>query len=46
MTNVRNLKLPQRRSQAVDPALRCLLPLMEFCEWTPDKAQGQRLPAL
>ena len=46
MTNVRNLKLPQWRGQAVDPALHCLLLLMEFCEWTPDKAQGRRLPAL
>ena len=37
MTNVRNLKLPQWRKLAADPANRCLVPLTEFCEWTPDK---------
>jgi len=37
MTNVRNLKLPQWRALADDPAHRCLIPLTEFCEWTPDK---------
>lgn len=35
MTNVRNLKLPQWRALASDPAQRCLVPLTEFCEWTP-----------
>jgi putative SOS response-associated peptidase YedK len=39
MTNVRNLKLPQWRALAADPAQRCLVPLTEFCEWTPDKHQ-------
>jgi putative SOS response-associated peptidase YedK len=37
MTNVRNLKLPQWRALAADPAQRCLVPLTEFCEFTPDK---------
>jgi putative SOS response-associated peptidase YedK len=37
MTNVRNLKLPQWRKLAEDPAQRCLVPLTEFCEFTPDK---------
>ncbi|MES2339615.1 MAG: SOS response-associated peptidase family protein [Pseudomonadota bacterium] len=37
MTNVRNLGLPQWRRLAADPANRCLIPLTEFCEWTPDK---------
>jgi putative SOS response-associated peptidase YedK len=36
MTNVRNLKLPQWRKLAEDPAQRCLVPLTEFCEWTPE----------
>lgn len=36
MTNVRNLHLPQWRRLAEDPARRCLVPLTEFCEWTPD----------
>jgi hypothetical protein len=34
---VRNLCLPQWRKLAEDPAYRCLIPLTEFCEWTPDK---------
>jgi putative SOS response-associated peptidase YedK len=37
MTNVRKLKLPQWRALAADPAQRCLVPLTEFCEFTPDK---------
>ncbi len=37
MTNVRNLKLPQWRKLAEKPENRCLIPLSEFCEWTPDK---------
>ncbi len=37
MTNVRNLKLPLWRALAAEPHNRCLIPLTEFCEWTPDK---------
>lgn len=37
MTNVRNLKLPQWRALAADPTQRCLVPLTEFCEFTPHK---------
>ena len=37
MTNVRNLSLPQWKRLAAEPANRCLVPLTEFCEWTPDK---------
>ncbi len=37
MTNVRNLALPQWKRLAAEPANRCLVPLTEFCEWTPDK---------
>jgi putative SOS response-associated peptidase YedK len=37
MTNVRNLTMPQWRRLASDPAKRCLVPLTEFCEFTPDK---------
>lgn len=37
MTNVRNLTLPQWRTLAEKPENRCLVPLTEFCEWTPDK---------
>ena len=36
MTNVRNLALPQWRRLAEQPENRCLVPLTEFCEWTPD----------
>lgn len=36
MTNVRNLALPQWRRLAERPENRCLVPLTEFCEWTPD----------
>jgi putative SOS response-associated peptidase YedK len=39
VTNVRNLGLPQWRALAASPAQRCLVPLTEFCEWTPDKHQ-------
>ena len=39
MTNVRNLGLPQWRALARDPGQRCLVPLTEFCEWTPEKHQ-------
>jgi putative SOS response-associated peptidase YedK len=37
MTNVRQLGLPQWRRLAAEPHNRCLIPLTEFCEWTPDK---------
>lgn len=37
MTNVRNLALPQWRALAANPEHRCLMPLTEFCEFTPDK---------
>ncbi|WP_010218972.1 SOS response-associated peptidase family protein [Sphingomonas sp. PAMC 26621] len=36
MTNVRNLALPQWRALAARPENRCLVPLSEFCEWTPE----------
>ena len=36
MTNVRNLALPQWRRLAEEPANRCLIPLTEFCEWSPE----------
>lgn len=36
MTNVRQLGLPQWRRLAEHPANRCLIPLTEFAEWTPD----------
>ena len=39
MTNVRNLALPQWRKLATEPNNRCLVPLTEFCEWTPDPQQ-------
>lgn len=39
MTNVRNLKLAQWRTHAAKPEDRCLVPLTEFCEWTPDTHQ-------
>jgi putative SOS response-associated peptidase YedK len=35
MTNVRNLGLSQWRALAAKPENRCLIPLSEFCEWTP-----------
>lgn len=37
MTNVRQLGLPQWRKLAEKPENRCLVPLTEFCEFTPDK---------
>jgi putative SOS response-associated peptidase YedK len=37
MTNVRDLSLPQWRILASNPDQRCLVPLTEFCEWTPEK---------
>ncbi|MDE0878825.1 MAG: SOS response-associated peptidase family protein [Sphingomonas bacterium] len=37
MTNVRNLGLPQWKRLAERPENRCLVPLTEFCEWTPAK---------
>lgn len=37
MTNVRNLALPQWKRLAERPENRCLIPLTEFCEWTPEK---------
>jgi putative SOS response-associated peptidase YedK len=37
MTNVRNLALPQWKRLAAKPEQRCLIPLTEFCEWTPDR---------
>jgi putative SOS response-associated peptidase YedK len=36
MTNFRQLGLPQWRRLAEHPANRCLIPLTQFCEWTPD----------
>lgn len=38
MTNVRNLGLPQWRRLAEKPENRCLVPLTEFCEWTPSRS--------
>lgn len=46
MTNVRNLALPQWRRLAAEPYNRCLIPLTEFCEWTPDKYKVGEGPAL
>jgi putative SOS response-associated peptidase YedK len=37
MTNVRQLGLPQWRRLAALPGNRCLIPLTEFAEWTPEK---------
>ncbi|MGE4404310.1 SOS response-associated peptidase family protein [Pseudomonas sp.] len=37
MTNVRQLGLPQWRKLAEKPENRCLVPLTEFCEFTPEK---------
>ncbi|MET3726031.1 SOS response-associated peptidase family protein [Sphingomonas trueperi] len=37
MTNVRNLKLRQWRRLAEKPENRCIIPLTEFCEFTPEK---------
>lgn len=37
MTNVRNLSLPQWKRLAERPENRCIVPLTEFCEFTPQK---------
>jgi putative SOS response-associated peptidase YedK len=37
MTNVRQLGLPQWRRLAEKAENRCIVPLTEFCEFTPDK---------
>lgn len=37
MTNVRKLGLPQWCRLAENPSNRCIVPLTEFCEFTPDK---------
>ncbi|SKB98886.1 SOS response-associated peptidase family protein [Sphingopyxis flava] len=37
MTNVRKLGLPQWRRLAENPHNRCIVPLTEFCEFTPGK---------
>lgn len=37
MTNVRTLSLPQWRRLAEKPENRCLVPCVEFCEFTPEK---------
>jgi putative SOS response-associated peptidase YedK len=37
MTNVRQLGLPQWRRLAERPENRCIIPLTEFCEFTPEK---------
>lgn len=45
MTNVRQLGLPQWRRLAAHPENRCLIPLTEFCEWTPepiDRGDGKK----
>lgn len=39
MTNVRNLALPRWKRLATHPQQRCLIPLTEFAEWTPDRHQ-------
>ncbi len=36
MTNVRNLDLPRWRQLGERHENRCLIPLTEFCEWTPE----------
>ncbi|WP_242154848.1 SOS response-associated peptidase family protein [Sphingomonas sp. BAUL-RG-20F-R05-02] len=36
MTNVRQLGLKQWRALAANPENRCVIPLTEFCEWTPE----------
>lgn len=45
MTNVRNLGLAQWRALAAKPENRCMIPLTEFCEWTPkpvDQGDGKK----
>lgn len=39
MTNARNLAFPQWRRLAEKSENWCLVPLTEFCEWTPDTHQ-------
>jgi len=47
MTNVRNLKLPQWKRLAENPANRCLVPVAEFAEWTQQKTDlGDGKPPL
>ncbi|MFC3579514.1 SOS response-associated peptidase family protein [Sphingomonas hylomeconis] len=47
MTNVRNLALSQWKALAAKPEQRCLIPLTEFCEWTPEKHDlGDGKPAI
>lgn len=47
MRNVRNLGLPQWHRLSENPANRCLVPLTDFCEWTPAKhALGDGKPPL
>lgn len=47
MTNVRNLSAPQWHRLAERPENRCIVPLTEFCEFTPDKHDlGDGKPAL
>ena len=47
MTNVRKLALPQWKRLAELPERRCLIPLTEFCEWTPTRHdQGDGKPPL
>lgn len=47
MTNVRNLGLPQWRRLAEKPENRCLIPVSEFAEWTPEKVDlGDGKPPL
>lgn len=36
MTNVRSLGLRQWQALAAMPANRCLIPLSQFCDWTPE----------
>lgn len=47
MTNVRNLALPQWRRLAEKPENRCIVPVSEFAEFTPEKHDlGDGKPAL
>ncbi len=47
MTNVRNLSSPQWKELAAKPENRCIVPLTEFAEFTPDKHNlGDGKPAL
>ena len=44
VVNIRNLASPFWRSALARPALRCLVPADDFCEWTdaPDPATGRK----